>query len=89
MASDDAKKKLLMRLKRVEGQIRGIHRMVDEEQYCVDILVQVAAARAALDRVGLALFEGHTRNCLLQAIEEDRSEESIEELMSVLTRFIK
>ena len=83
------KKKLLQRLKRIEGQIRGIQRMIDDDKYCVDVLVQVAAARAALDKVGLALVEGHTRGCIVKAVEEDRSDAAIEELMGVLLRFIK
>ncbi|NLM25256.1 MAG: metal-sensitive transcriptional regulator [Firmicutes bacterium] len=78
-----------MRLKRIEGQIRGIQRMIEEDKYCIDILVQVAAARAALDKVGLAIFEGHTRNCLVEAIKEERGEETIEELMTLVMRFIK
>ncbi len=86
---EEEKKKLMQRLKRIEGQIRGIQRMIDEDQYCVDILIQVAAARAALDKVGLGLFEGHTRHCVVEAVQEERSEEAIEELMGVIMRFIK
>lgn len=89
MGKEEAKKNLIMRLKRIEGQIRGIQRMIEEDKYCIDILVQVAAARAALDKVGLAIFEGHTRNCLVEAIKEERGEETIEELMTLVMRFIK
>lgn len=64
------KAQLLARLRRVEGQIRGLQRMVEEDVYCPDILTQVAAARAALDRVGLMLLEDHTRGCVARALRE-------------------
>jgi DNA-binding FrmR family transcriptional regulator len=80
---------LLRRLRRIEGQVRGIQRMVDEDRYCVDILVQLAAIRAGLDRVGLALIAGHTRGCIRQAIADNRGDEAIEELLEVLARFLK
>lgn len=85
----DDKKRILQRLNRIEGQIRGIHKMIEEDKYCVDVLVQVAAARAALDKAGLAIFEGHTRGCIVQAIKDQRGDEAIEELMDVLARFLK
>ena len=88
-ATPDARKKLLKRLKRVEGQVRGIQRMIDEDKDCMDILIQVAAARAALDKVGLGIFENHTRSCIVRAVQEKEGEEVIEELMNVMTRFMK
>ncbi|MBI2914572.1 MAG: metal-sensitive transcriptional regulator [Firmicutes bacterium] len=83
------KHRILQRLRRVEGQVRGIHRMVEEDKYCVDVLIQVAAARAALDRVGLALLESHTRGCVARAIKEEHGDEAIGELMEVMMHFIK
>ncbi len=83
------KTNITQRLKRIEGQIRGIQRMIEDDKYCVDVLIQVAAARAALDKVGLAIFEGHTRGCLVDAIRDERGEEAIEEVMDVLSRFLK
>lgn len=83
------KKDLLQRLRRVEGQVRGIQRMVDEDQYCVDILVQIAAARAAITKVGLTLLESHTRGCVTSAIREERGEEAIDEVMDIINRFLK
>lgn len=77
------------RLKRIEGQIRGIQRMVDEDRYCVDVLVQLAAVRAGLDKVGLALIEGHTRGCMRAAIVTGQGDETIDELMDVLAKFLK
>jgi DNA-binding FrmR family transcriptional regulator len=75
------------RLSRIEGQIRGIGRMVEDEQYCVDILTQVAAVRAALDRVALGVLEDHVRGCVAEAVASDQGEHHIEELVSVLERF--
>ncbi len=80
---------VLKRLRRIEGQVRGIHRMVEEEAYCVDVLIQIAAARAALDQVGLILLEQHTRGCVARAVREGREEGAWEELMEVLRRFIR
>ena len=60
-----SKDQLLKRLARVEGQVRGVARMVEEDRYCVDVLTQISAARAALDQIALGLLDGHTRTCLL------------------------
>src|SRR5436305_3157164 len=56
---------LIKRLHRVEGQVRGIERMVEEERYCIDVLTQISAVRAALDRIALGLLDDHARHCLL------------------------
>jgi len=61
------KAKYLARVKRIEGQTRGIHRMIDEEQYCIDILTQVSAATKALEAVALGLLDDHLRHCLAHA----------------------
>ena len=83
------KQALAQRLRRVEGQIRGIQRMVEEDRYCVDILTQIAAARAALDRVGMELTEDHVRGCVSDAIRSGQGEPYIAELMDVINRFVK
>lgn len=83
------KQGLLRRLKRVEGQIRGIQRMLEEDRYCVDVLVQIAAVRAALDKVGLALIEDHTRGCVRNALTNNRGDDAIDELMDVISQFLK
>ncbi|MDI3299248.1 MAG: metal-sensitive transcriptional regulator [Bacillota bacterium] len=80
---------LLQRLRKIEGQVRGIERMIDEERYCVDILVQIAAVRAALDRVSLQLLEAHVEGCVSDAIRSGEGEPYIRELMSVVTRFVR
>lgn len=83
------KEKLLRRLKKIEGQIKGIQRMIEEDKYCVDILVQIAAVRAAINKVGLIIFEDHTRGCIAKALKSDKSEELINELTNVLVKFVR
>lgn len=81
--------KLLQRLRRIEGQVRGIHKMVEDDRYCVDILNQVAAVRAALDKVGLAILKNHTNGCVKRAIQSGEGDPAIDELMDVVKLFIK
>lgn len=83
------KEDLLKRLRRIEGQVRGVQRMVAEEKYCVDILVQIAAIRSALDRVGLILLEDHTRGCVARALRSNDGDAAIAELTEVIKRFLK
>jgi DNA-binding FrmR family transcriptional regulator len=78
---------LIKRLKRIEGQIRGLQRMIDEDKYCVDILTQVASAEAALHKVGILILEKHTKSCVVRAVQEGNADEKIEELIDILTRF--
>jgi len=89
MLPSDNDQKILRRLKRIEGQVRGIQRMVEENRYCVDILTQVAAVRAALDQVGMSVLEKHTHGCVQKAIKSGEGDESIDELMDVIKLFIK
>jgi CsoR family transcriptional regulator, copper-sensing transcriptional repressor len=85
----DNKKKIIDGLRRVEGQVRGIQRMVDEERYCVDVLNQIAAARMALARLAMLILEDHTKGCVSTAImQEDSAESTIEELMDVIKRLL-
>lgn len=84
------KKKIIDGLKRVEGQIRGIQRMVEEERYCVDVLVQFSAVRMALARLAMIILEDHTRGCVSKAILEREHEEStIQELMEVIKKLVQ
>lgn len=85
----DNKSNILRRLRKIEGQIKGIQKMVSEEKYCVDILIQIAAVRAALNRVGLIIFEDHTKGCVLEALNTDKRDEKISELVDVIFKFIK
>lgn len=83
------KQNILKRLRKIEGQVKGIHRMVEDEKYCVDILIQIAAARAALNRVGLIILEDHVRGCVTKSIESEDSEDLITELVDIIFKFIK
>jgi DNA-binding FrmR family transcriptional regulator len=81
------KKELQDRLRRVEGQIRGIQRMVESDQYCIDILTQVNSASAALRSVGMGLLDDHVRHCVRESIETGNSDEKVEELLAAVVRF--
>ncbi|HEY3367141.1 MAG TPA: metal-sensitive transcriptional regulator [Symbiobacteriaceae bacterium] len=83
------KQGLTDRLKKIEGQVRGLQRMVDEDRYCVDVLVQVAAVRAALNKVGMMLFEGHARGCMQAAVRRGEGDAAAAELMEVLEKFVR
>jgi CsoR family transcriptional regulator, copper-sensing transcriptional repressor len=81
------KKDVLDRLRRIEGQVRGLQRMVDEDQYCIDILTQVNSATAALRAVGFGLLDDHVRHCVRESIEQGTGDEKVEELMAAVGRF--
>jgi len=84
---ENRKEDLQVRLRRIEGQVRGLHRMVEEDKYCIDILTQVNSVTAALRAVGLGLIDDHVRHCVSEAIEEGRGEEKVEELVAAVARF--
>jgi DNA-binding FrmR family transcriptional regulator len=86
---DKPKKSQLARLNRIEGQVRGIARMVDEDRYCIDILTQIRAVRAALEKVEQELLGNHLRHCVAQAFDGGSQRErqsKIDELVKVLDR---
>jgi DNA-binding FrmR family transcriptional regulator len=83
------KEVLIKRLKRIEGQVRGIQKMIEDDRYCVDILVQISAINAAMKKVGFELLEDHTQHCVADAISSGQGEESISELMKVFQQFSK
>ncbi|MHB1407800.1 MAG: metal-sensitive transcriptional regulator [Desulfitobacteriaceae bacterium] len=85
----DSKDDLIRRLKKIEGQVKGLQRMVESDKNCVDVLVQVAAVRAAVHKVGTIVFENHSRRCLTNAVDVQNKEGAIEELIGVLTKFVK
>lgn len=80
---------LLRRMNRIEGQVRGIARMVEEERYCVDVLTQIAAVRSALDAAALQLLEHHAHGCLLRAMESGEGERTVSDLMEVIGKFAR
>lgn len=89
MLNDREKEDIRKRLRKTGGQINGIEKMLDEGRYCVDILQQISAVRAALNQVALIILESHTKSCVVTAIQENRAETSIEELMTVIAKFTK
>ena len=87
---EEAREKVLARLKKVAGQVAGISRMVEEDRYCVDVLHQIAAVEGALDRVGHLVLTQHVETCVASAIESGRPKErkeKLDELMDVFSRF--
>lgn len=92
MIDEGTKKKALVRLKRIEGQVQGVQRMVEETRYCIDILQQLSAIRGALDQVSLIVMERHIDSCVAEAIKSGNGaarKEKIEELMEALSKFAK
>jgi len=75
---------LLLRLKKIEGQVRGVQRMLKEDRYCIEILQQISALSAALNQVALSILQDHIQGCVTKAIKEQKGEEAIKELMDVL-----
>jgi DNA-binding FrmR family transcriptional regulator len=80
---------LLKRLNRIEGQVRGIARMIEGDRYCVDVITQLAAIRAALDAVALQLIENHTHGCVQTAIRSGKGNQALAELMTVVRKFAR
>jgi DNA-binding FrmR family transcriptional regulator len=83
------KKNMLDRLRKIEGQVRGIQKMIDDGRYCVDILTQLSAVQAALNKVGLMVLEDHTRGCVARAIERGGGAAAVDELLDVMKKFIR
>ena len=82
-------KGVLNRLARIEGQVKSIRTMVEAGRDCSEVLIQVAAARAALDQAGRLILEDHMEHCILDAVEEGRGQEALDDLKVALKRFIK
>jgi len=82
------KDQLLKRLRRIEGQVRGVQGMVDDDRYCIDVLTQISAIQAALDKVALGLVDEHTRHCVMGARVDDQPEKT-DELMSAVARLMR
>jgi DNA-binding FrmR family transcriptional regulator len=82
------KEQLQSRLSRIEGQVRGVQRMVEEDRYCIDVLTQISAIRAALDKVALSLVDDHARNCMSGAARAGGREDQVDELMGALDRLL-
>ena len=84
------KDQMLKRLRRIEGQVRGIQKMVDEDRYCIEVLQQLSAVQAALDKVGLKLLDDHVKHCMVEgAGDEKRREEMTTEMMEAVGRLVR
>ena len=83
-----SKDQLRKRLHRIEGQVRGIEKMVDDDRYCIDILTQIGAVQAALDKVALGLLDDHAQHCVMDA-EGDERREKTDELMGAVGRLMR
>ena len=83
------KEQLQKRLRRIEGQVRGIERMIDEDRYCIDVLTQISAVQAALDKVALGLLDQHARHCVVEGHGEGEPAELTDELMAAVARLMR
>jgi DNA-binding FrmR family transcriptional regulator len=83
-----SREQLLKRLRRIEGQVRGVERMVEEDRYCIDVLTQISAAQAALDKVALGLLDQHAHHCIVDSKSADKHDRT-EELMAAVGRLMR
>ncbi len=83
------KQQLQTRLRRIEGQVRGVARMIEQDKYCVDVVTQVAAIQAALDKVSLGLLDGHIRGCVREEIRSGGGDAKADELLEVMDRVLR
>ena len=89
MNSSESKRELLVRLSKIEGQIRGISKMIKDDKYCIDIIDQITATRRALDKVAMLILKKHINSCVTNAIKADKSDDIVEELINVIDKYIK
>lgn len=87
--TDQERKAIINRLKRIEGQVRGIQKMIEEDRYCIDILVQISAINAALKKVGFSVAERHMEHCVSHAVKSGEGNAAIKELIAVMKHFSK
>jgi len=78
-----------MRLKKVEGQIKGLMRMIEQDKYCIDLMTQVNAMRRALEKVALIIMKRHIESCVVESIKEKKGAQKIDELIDSIDRFIR
>src|SRR4051794_39805324 len=83
------KDQLQTRLRRIEGQVRGVERMVEEDRYCIDVITQIAAVQAALDKVALGLLDDHARHCVVGGGADAPPEQLTDELMGAVGRLLR
>ena len=84
-----SKEQHLTSLRRIEGQVRGLQRLVDEDTYCIDVLTQISAIQAALDKVALGVLDDHARHCVVGGAADDSPEQLTDELMAAVGRLMR
>ena len=89
MRSEEEHKKLMNRLKRIEGQVRGVEKMLDENAYCPDIMVQISAINNALNSFNKELLASHMKSCVVEDIQAGKGDEAIDELAALLQKVMK
>ncbi|MDP9135490.1 MAG: metal-sensitive transcriptional regulator [Actinomycetota bacterium] len=80
---------IVNRLRRIEGQVRGVERMVEEDRYCIDVVTQISAIQAALDKVALGLLDEHARHCVVGGRADGSPDELTDELMAAVGRLVR
>ena len=90
-SGETTKKNILNRLNKIEGQVKGIQRMIESDKQCGDVLTQISAVRAATNKVGILLLERYSKNCILNSInsKEKSNEEVLDEFLTTVKRFLK
>lgn len=83
------KDQITKRLRRIEGQVRGVEKMVDDDRYCIDVLTQISAIQAALDKVALGLLDQHARHCVVEGHAAGTPEELTDEMMGAVGRLLR
>jgi CsoR family transcriptional regulator, copper-sensing transcriptional repressor len=86
---ETSKTDIIKRLRRIEGQVKGIQKMIENEQQCNDVLVQIAAIRAAINKVGGLILENYSKKCITKAAQNDFQDENIDDLINTILKFIK
>lgn len=89
MINKETKETSLLRLKKIEGQVRGIQQMVKNEKYCIEIINQINATRRALEQVALLVMKRHLTSCVTDAIKSEKGEDKISELIESMDKFIR
>lgn len=85
----DTERALLNRMKRIEGQVKGIEKMIEKGEYCGDILIQISAVRSALNKVGGVIIENYAKNCIIEKMNNIDSEDSLDELLEIILKYNK
>ncbi len=85
----DTDRALLNRMKRIEGQVKGIEKMIEKGEYCGDILIQISAVRSALNKVGGVIIENYAKNCIIEKLNKIDSEDALDELLEIILKYNK